>query len=205
MRPLRSPRKSARLVTVAAASCATAMLALTGCGGDDDKGGPAIPPPSMPAMPSLKPMTLPPLTIETGGSSKSPTGGSAAGAPTAPKPTGSSKAEAREKYEVGDCVNSFTKDVLTKVPCSVVHLGEVAAVYTLPDSTNPSSATYEKDISDKCKELLLPILDRQPNKDELAYTSRGPTATSWANENDRTLECLMTGKGGKKLNAPLAK
>ncbi|WP_436787978.1 hypothetical protein [Yinghuangia sp. YIM S10712] len=206
MRPLHVPRKSARLVTVAAASCATAMLALTGCGGDDDKGGPAIPPPSMPAMPSLKPLTLPPLTIETSGSSKPSTGGTAAGAPTAPKPSaGSTKLGPGDLTTVGVCLGKSASGSLIKASCTEEHVGEVAAIFTLPESMNPSTATYKEDIRAKCQELLLPILNRQPNAGDLAPLPSGPTEKSWAEDKDRTLSCIVTTKGNVKLNAPLVK
>lgn len=182
-----------------------AMFALTGCGDDDKKGAPATPSISMPPLPSLKPLTPPPINAGAGRISASASMDAGAAAPSARPTSSGSSAGARQTFEIGDCFNSFTKGVFTKVPCSAVHSGEVAALFTLPDSMNPSSPTYTTEISKKCQELLVPVLDRQPNKDELAYASRGPTVATWNNEKDRRLECVMTGKGNAKLNAPLVK
>lgn len=207
MRPLFSTRKSARLVTVAAASCTAALLALTGCG-DDDKGGAAIPPPSGPELPppSLKPLSPSPALPSANAGATSPSGSGSAGSSGSPKPaTSSTKLGPSDLTTPGVCLGRSAAGSLIKASCSEVHVGEVAALFTLPESMNPSSPTYKDDIRAKCQDLLLPIVNRQPNASDLTFLPSGPSAKSWAEDADRTLSCIVTTKGDAKLNAPLVK
>lgn len=208
MLSLRSLRNTAPSFTVAGTSCLVATLLLTGCG-DDDKGAPPpSDPPSM-NMPSLRPLPTPTVPPSLPKSTES--ADSSANAPTlgAPKPSGAptsaggSSLVPRTPLSKGDCINATGKNNMTKVPCTSPHDGEVAATQTLADSVDPSSPTYLNQLSEKCKALLLPIVDRQPNASSLAFTSYGPTVNSWTSAGDRKLDCVMTGKGGAKLTAPL--
>lgn len=195
---LRFLRKAASPVVVAGASCAVAMLALTGCGDDD---GPKAPPP-MPSldMPSLKPLlpsgpgavaSGPPSGSDAPQSAQSPKSNAAAGGPAS---TGASKASTsppRIKVAVGDCVEIDDTGNLMKVSCTVPHFGQVGAVFTLPESTDPSAPTYKDSVNAKCDELLKPMLRRQDNPMLYALVAYHPSVRSWTEENDRDLGCIM--------------
>lgn len=208
MFPQRFRRTVAPPFTVAGISCLVAALLLTGCG-DDDKGAP--PPSDPPSMnlPSLRPLptpTVPPILSNSPKPEDSSANAPTLGAPKpsgAPTSAGGSSLVPRTPLSKGDCINAVGKNNVTKVPCTSPHDGEVAATQTLADSVDPSSPTYLNQLSEKCKALLLPIVDRQPNASSLAFTSYGPTVNSWTSTGDRKLDCVMTGKGGAKLTAPL--
>lgn len=195
---LRLLRKAASPVAVAGASCAVAMLALTGCGDDD---GPKAPPP-MPSMdmPSLKPLvpsgpgavvSVAPSASESSQSGQSPKSSAAGGGSASTGGSGASTSPPRIKVAVGDCVDLDATGNLEKVSCSVPHLGQVGAVERLPDSTDPSAPTYKDSVNAKCSDLLQPMLRRQDYPNLYALVAYHPSASSWTEENDRDLGCIM--------------
>jgi hypothetical protein len=197
MYSLHSPRKAASPVAIVGASCVAALLTLTGCG-DDDKPASPPPPPSM-EMPSLRPLPSAPSVpgISTGASASEPAKNSAAGSPS---PSGTTPYTPRIKLQIGECIDLDNTGNLIKVPCTIPHYGEVAALYTLPETTDPSGPTYKADVNAKCEELLTPVQMRQTYPNLYDYVAYHPSARSWANDRDRELACIMTGK--KKTNIP---
>lgn len=195
MRSFRSTRVSALRVTAAAASGIIAMTALTGCLGKDDKKSNA----SSSSSPSAS-------SDATGKSTASPTGKSTStkkptGNPTSTE-SGISDSVKRIELKVGDCVN-YEGEKTTKVSCSSPHDEEAGAIYTLPDSMSPMSLTFKDDIDAKCKSLLTPIIERQPNPDKYSYSYIYPSSSSWIMDSDRTLQCMVADANQGKLTAKL--
>ncbi|MCF2527619.1 hypothetical protein [Yinghuangia soli] len=199
MRFSRSSRTSALRVTAAAASGVFAMAALTGCLGDDDKdkatGTGATKAPTASAEASAEPSGKADPSAKSTGTGKPSTG----------KPTSTSTSSQVEAVVLaaGECIDTSATGDISKKPCTGPHGGEVGAVLTIPDSRTPTSMTYKKDNEAACEAAVMPIIDRQPNAKDLSFSYYSPTVSSWMQDNDRTLQCIIVRADKAKLTAKL--
>lgn len=201
MRSFRSTRISAKRVAAVAASGVIAMVSLTACG-DDDKDK-ALTPPSMPKPTfSIPDLDIPDMPSGLPTSTKKPSGSSTS-KPTGNPTSGSTDDTSinRIDLKVGDCVDFDATDKMSKTSCTGPHDAEAVGIYELPESMSPSSATFEKDIQDKCRSYIEPVIDRQANASELSGTWIYPSVESWTMDDDKTLQCLVIRDDEKPMAA----
>ncbi|GAA1812274.1 DUF4190 domain-containing protein [Actinomadura chokoriensis] len=108
---------------------------------------------------------------------------------------------------VGDCFTGFSGDIksslVTALPCTQPHEGEVAAKLRLPGDTYPGDREVFDQAENACYRRLVD-LQKSRYAEHLQLYTIAPSGTTWRT-GDREVLCFMHFEGTGKITAPLAR
>ncbi|MFG2004736.1 septum formation family protein [Spirillospora sp. NPDC048911] len=108
--------------------------------------------------------------------------------------------------KVGDCFTGFGADatniLVTALPCSKPHDGEVVAKVKLPDGSFPGRAETERQAEAVCEKEIGTVYDRSRYVDDLDLYASSPDKLAW-DDGDRSVVCIMRYTGGGLLTSAL--
>ncbi|MFA1547314.1 DUF4190 domain-containing protein [Actinomadura chokoriensis] len=107
---------------------------------------------------------------------------------------------------VGDCFTGFSGNVrtslVTALPCTQPHEGEVVAKLRLPDGAYPGDGEVFEQASKACSRRLTRLQKSRYDEHLQPYVVE-PSRTTWRS-GDREVLCLMHYEGAGKISTPLA-
>jgi hypothetical protein len=204
-------RRVVAVVVVVALLITGGVIALVLSLNGDDKGneaGKTTSTPSATRGTTAPPTTsAPPVTSTPHASEPEPSTEPPGTAPaTTPEPSDSHDSVAVQKVPLspGDCVLFETTGTgVDKVACTSAHDGQHVRNVDLPDETWPGEAAMDTKASAACKPVVEPVIERQPQADELTWLYIYPKESGWLG-GDREIQCLVSYLDEtKKLDAPL--
>ncbi|MFB4308068.1 septum formation family protein [Actinomadura sp. GTD37] len=107
---------------------------------------------------------------------------------------------------VGDCFTGFNGDartsLVTALPCTQPHEGELAAKLRLPDGPYPGEKEVFELANQACSQRLID-LEKSRYSEHLQPYAAAPGRTAWRS-GDREVLCLIQIEGAGKITLPLA-
>lgn len=94
----------------------------------------------------------------------------------------------------GACVESLehvADDLLRQVPCAVRHHGQVVATQEITDAEHEGRIAYNRQAEEYCLPTAYQLVPEGVDTAPLMIEAIVPTSTSWEEEGDRLIRCVL--------------